>query len=162
MRSPADCLIFFRVQAGRLGRRSGFLGGLGGASLRGYRRALWTFLRDMPRGATKETKILVHATLTFLRHQFPVFPELGGKVGNELPRFGVLPLLWDELGGFLCRECDEPLDLVSVLEESDFSDLCVEVVVVFVSRETSVRRSQYRTSMACAVFRRLGRVISLS
>src|SRR6266481_9968479 len=88
MRSPADCLIFFRVQAGRLGRRSGFLGGLGGASLRGYRRALWTFLRDMPRGTTKETKILVHATLTFLRRQFPVFPKLGGKVRNELPRFG--------------------------------------------------------------------------
>src|SRR6266481_6700093 len=87
MRSPADCLIFFRVQAGRLGRRSGFLGGLGGASLRGYRRALWAFLRDMPRGTTKETKILVHATLTFLRCQLPVFPELGGKVGNELPRF---------------------------------------------------------------------------
>src|SRR6266481_3546162 len=102
----------------------------------------------MSRGATEETKVFVHATLTFLRHQLSVLPELRGKVRNELP------LLWEEPGGFFCRDCDEPLDLVSILEESDFSDLCPEVVAVVVSRETSVQCSQYRASMACVTFRR--------
>src|SRR6266481_9775585 len=106
-------------------------------------------------GATEETKVFVHATLTFLRHQLPIFPKLRGKVGNELP------LLWEEPGGFFCQDCDKPLDLASILEESDFSDLCLEVVTVVVSCETSVRCSQYHASMACAIFRRPGRVIGL-
>ena len=37
-------------------------------------------------GATKEAKVLVHTVLMFLRHQLPVFPELRGKVRNELPQ----------------------------------------------------------------------------
>src|SRR6266481_6192337 len=113
-------------------------------------------------GAREKAKVFVEMALAFLRHQLSVFPKLGGKSGMNFLGPEVLPLLWEELGGFFCWECDEPLDLVSTLEESDFSDLCVEVVMVVVSHETSMQCSQYCMSMACTTFWRPGRVVGLS
>ena len=62
------------------------MGGLDGAILSGYQHSLGTVCGDMSWGATEKAKVLVKTALVFLRHQLPIFPELGCKVGKELPR----------------------------------------------------------------------------
>ena len=101
----------------------------------------------MSGSATKEAKVVVESTLTFLGCQFTIFAELQQKleVGSLVSE--VVP--WVELELFFCLDEELLPDLLSDLDWLDLgSDLLLEDSEVRVSWVTSLYHSQYHALIA--------------